>query len=318
VRVSIRALRYFLCAAEQGSIARAAERLNVVPSAVSNAIELVEKEFELQLVQRYPAKGIKSTAAGIAMTRKIRRLIEEYDNLLLEGAELRTALSGSISIGYYAPVAPAFMPTVAGPLLCDHPGVTLRLTETDNEQAQGGLLDGEFDFILFVEENVRTGIVHHTLIDAPPYVLVHRDHEFSKRDFVTRADLNGQPMVLLDLPITNQYYRDLVSEADADANIVATASTHEMVRSLVGARIGCSILNMLPSTVITYAGDAVTAVPLQSGARPLKVALGHLGGKPRRLVQAFMDATQNYFALAAASDLIVACQSPGSGTNSIE
>ena len=181
MRVSIKALQYFLYAAEQGSIARAAERLNVVPSAISNAIEQVEKEFELQLVQRYPAKGIKSTAAGIAMARKIRRLIEEYDNLLLEGAELRTALSGSISIGYYAPVAPAFMPAIAGPLVRDHPGIRLSLTETDNEQAQDGLLDGKFDLILFVAENVRTGIVHRTLIEAPPYVLVHRDHAFAGR-----------------------------------------------------------------------------------------------------------------------------------------
>ena len=174
MRVSIKALQYFLFAAEQGSIAKAAERLNVVPSAVSNAIDLVEEEFELQLVQRYPAKGIRPTAAGIAMMRKIRHLIEEYDNLLLEGAELRTALSGSISIGYYAPVAPAFIPAIAGPLVRSHPNVTLNLVETDNEQAQSGLLDGEFDLILFVAENVRTGIVHHTLIEAPPYVLVHR------------------------------------------------------------------------------------------------------------------------------------------------
>lgn len=317
MRVSIKALQYFLCAAEQGSIARAAERLNVVPSAISNAIEQVEKEFELQLVQRYPAKGIKSTAAGIAMARKIRRLIEEYDNLLLEGAELRTALSGSISIGYYAPVAPAFIPAIAGPLVRDHPGVSLSLTETDNEQAQDGLLDGKFDLILFVAENVRTGIVHRTLIEAPPYVLAHRDHAFSKRKVVTRDDLRGEPMVLLDLPITNQYYRSLVSDGEVDANVTATASTHEMVRSLVGARIGCSILNMLPSTAITYAGDAVTAVPLQSGARPLKLVLGHLGGKPRRLVEAFMDAIQTYFAHASARDLIVPDIS-GSAANPVE
>ncbi len=308
MRVSIKALQYFLFAAEQGSIAKAAERLNVVPSAVSNAIELVEEEFELQLVQRYPAKGIRPTAAGIAMMRKIRHLIEEYDNLLIEGAELRTALSGSISIGYYAPVAPAFIPAIAGPLVRNHPNVTLNLVETDNEQAQSGLLDGEFDLILFVAENVRTGIVRHTLIEAPPYVLVHRGHNFSKQESVTQADLRGEPLVLLDLPMTNEYYRNLVNDSDTDANVVATVSTHEMVRSLVGAGVGCSILNMLPLTAITYAGDNVTAVPLQSGVRPLELVLGHLHGKPRRLVQAFMDATQNYFALASASNLIVPCK----------
>ncbi len=303
--VSIKALQYFLLAAEQRSIAKAAERLNVVPSAVSSAIELVEEAFGMQLVQRYPAKGISPTAAGIAMMRKIRRLIEEYDTLLLEGAELRTALSGSVSIGYYAPVAPAFMPSIVEPLLRQHPDVTLRLVETDNEAVQAGLLDGAFDLILFVAENVRTGIVCRTLIEAPPYVLVPVGHAFSGRPFVTAADLRGEPLVLLDLPMTSQYYRSLVSESGQAAHVVATATTHEMVRSLVGAGVGCSILNMLPSTEITYGGDRVTAVPLQTASSPLQLVLGQLGGKPRRLVKALADAIEDTFAGGDANTLIV-------------
>lgn len=305
MRVSIKALNYFLHAAEHGSIAKAAQQLNVVPSAISNAIDLVEREFELQLVQRYPAKGIKPTAAGLVMMRRIRHLVEEYDTLFLEGTELRNALSGSLAIGYYAPVAPAFMPAIIAPLVREHPGISVSLVETDNEQAQAGLLDGEFDLILFVAENVRSGIACQALLEAPPYVLVPRDHALRDREHVTRADLSGEPLVLLDLPMTNEYYRSLVQDEDRPANIVATASTHEMIRSLVGAGVGCSILNMRPATAVTYAGDEVLAIPFRSDARPLKLVLGHVGGKPRRLVQAVMDATRQHFALAAASDLIV-------------
>lgn len=310
MRVSIKSLHYFLSAAERGSISKAAEALNVVPSAVSSAIELVEAEFELKLVQRYPAKGIRPTAAGKAMMRKIRHLVEEYDSLLLEGAELRTALSGNLTIGYYAPVAPAFLPAIAGPLVQDHPGVTLSLVEVDNERAQIGLLNGEYDLILFVAENVRSGIAYETLLEAPPYVLAPKGHSISGREFVELAELREVPLVLLDLPVTNQYYRGMLAAAaaGADANIVTTASTHEMVRSMVGAGVGCSILNMLPSSPVTYAGDEVVAVPIKSDVAPLKLVLGHLGDKPRRLSQAFMDATQHYFASNAARDLIVSCE----------
>jgi DNA-binding transcriptional LysR family regulator len=305
LRVSIKALNHFLHAAERGSIAKAAADLNVVPSAISNAIDLVEREFELQLVQRYPAKGIRPTAAGLVMMRKIRHLVEEYDTLFIEGTELRTALSGSLSIGYYAPVAPAFMPAIVAPLVRDHPDIKVSLVEADNERAQAGLLDGEFDVILFVSENVHTGIDCQPLIEAPPYVLVPHDHALRNREFVTQADLRGEPLVLLDLPMTNEYYRNLVGDAGQPGNIAATASTHEMVRSLVGAGVGCSILNMRPATAVTYAGDEVFAVPLRSDTRALKLVLGHVGGKPRRLVQAFMDAATDHFALPAANKLIV-------------
>jgi len=131
LRVSIKALNYFLHAAELGSISRAAEELNVVPSAISNAIDLIERDFQLQLVQRYPAKGIRPTTAGLAMMRKIRHLIEEYDTLFLEGTELRSALSGSIAIGYYAPVAPPFMPAIVAPLVRNHPGIKVNTNESN-------------------------------------------------------------------------------------------------------------------------------------------------------------------------------------------
>jgi len=179
------------------------------------------------------------------------------------------------------------------------------LVEADNETAQTGLLNGEFDLILFVAENVRSGIECHTLIDAPPYVLVSHDHALRDREFVTRADLREEPLVLLDLPVTNQYYRDLASDADRPANIVATVSSHEMVRSLVGAGVGCSILNMRPATATTYAGDEVFAIPFRPETRSLKLVLGHAGGKPRRLVQAFIDATRQHFSKISASDLVV-------------
>lgn len=305
LRTSIKALNYFLRAAELGSISKAGEELNVVPSAISNAIDRVESDFQLQLVQRYPAKGIRPTAAGLAIMRKVRRLIEEYDTVFLEGTELRTALSGSITIGYYAPVAPAFLPAIVAPLVREHPGIKVNLLESDNESVQAGLLNGEYDVILFVAENVHSGIKCHPLIDAPPYVLVSHDNALCGREFVTRVDLKGEPMVLLDLPMTNQYYRELAGDADRLANVVATVSTHEMVRSLVGAGVGYSILNMRPAAATTYAGDRVMAIPFRPETRPLKLVLGHAGGNPRRLVQAFTDATRQYFSTRSANALVV-------------
>ena len=157
MRVTLKAMTYFLAAVDHGSISRAAEELNVVPSAVSAAIDMMEAEFALQLVLRYRARGIEPTAAGRILATKIRHLLEEYNNLLIEGGDLATALTGTLRIGYYAPVAPGFMPQVTGPLMQDNPGLTIEFVECDNDTAQAGLLSGAFDAILFVAENVRPG-----------------------------------------------------------------------------------------------------------------------------------------------------------------
>jgi len=305
MRLSLRALHYFLSAADRGSIARAADALNVAPSAISSAIDMVEAEFDLKLVQRYRARGIQPTASGITLMRRIRHVIEEYDNLLIEGAELRTALSGKLSIGYYAPIAPAFIPAIVKPLVGDNPDVRLGFEECDNVRAQAGLLDGAFDIILFVAENVRSGIVCRTLLEAPPYLLVPEDHRLARNRSVDFDDIAKTQLVLLDLPVTSEYYRTLLDDNRIQPPIVATASTTEMVRSLVGAGAGCSILNMWPATDQTYAGDIVKAIPIRAPSKPLKLVLGHLDGNPRRLVHAFIEACLTHFARPGAQDLIV-------------
>ena len=305
MRLSIKALSYFLAAAEHRSIARAADQLHVVPSAVASAVEQVEQAFDLKLLQRYPAKGVRPTAAGIELMRKIRHLLDEYQNLMLEGAELRAALSGKLSVGYYAPVAPAFMPAIVGPLVRDNPEVRISFVACDNEAAQGGLLDGTFEVIVFVAENVRPGIEWETLIEAPPYLLISRDHRLASKRAVTFRDLAKLPLVLLDLPFASEYYRALLENNGVEAAFVATASTTEMVRSLVGAGVGGALLNMRPATDVSYAGEAVVAVPLRSPAPPLRLVLGLQSGKPRRLVQAFADACRAHFALPEANNLIV-------------
>ena len=305
MRVSLKALNYFLKAVEHGSLAGAAKELNVVPSAISAAIDTVEDEFGLKLVMRYPSRGIQPTASGLVMLGKIRRLIEEYQSLLIEGSDLRTALTGTLRVGYYAPVAPAFMPAIIKPLLSQSSDVSFKFFECNNETAQSGLLSGNFDVILFVAENVKPGIAFETLFEPKAYVLTSARSALAKRESVSMKDLKDEPLVLLDLLVIGEYYRGLFAENDIDPTVVATASTTEMVRSLVGAGIGSSILNMKPRTDLTYAGNGLIALPLDPEVRALKLVLGFVDEKPRRLVSAFVAECRRFFSSDEAQEIVV-------------
>jgi DNA-binding transcriptional LysR family regulator len=73
MKLSIKAMHYFVTAVDERSIVQAARLLNVVPSAVSVAIDAVEAEFGLKLIQRFPSKGIQPTASGITVAHRVRR-----------------------------------------------------------------------------------------------------------------------------------------------------------------------------------------------------------------------------------------------------
>lgn len=203
--ISLKALRYFMAAIREGSITEAAQVVNVVPSAVHTAINQVEAAFGLQLTIRSRSKGVSLTATGQQMVAKIQNLLDEYDSLMREGGDMRTQLTGTLRVGYYAPAAPAFMPGVIRKMLAENDEVSVKFFECDNQSAQDGLISGAYDVIVCVANAMKPGITYETLLEVPAYALVPAFHPFAMRTNISMRDLSDQKIVLLDLPVVSEY-----------------------------------------------------------------------------------------------------------------
>lgn len=292
--LSIRTMRYFVTALARGSISGAAGELNVASSAVAAAIGQIEDQFQLKLVNRHRSRGITATSSGRLMARKCAKLLEEYDGLLADGLELKQALTGELRIGYYAPVAPAFLPQILTDLAVANQ-ITFHLEECDNDRAQDGLLAGDFDAILFVSDAVRPQIAFDVLIEAPAYCLVAADHPFASASSVFLHQLAGEPVLVLNRPVASDYYRGLFQDAGRAPEIVAYANSTEMIRGMVGAGHGCALLNMVPLNEFSYAGDRLAAVPIADPLPPLTLSVGYDKSNPRRIVSRLVRLCEAYF-----------------------
>lgn len=304
--VSLRSMRYFVTALAHGNISHASNELNVAASAVAAAIDQIEGQLQLKLVNRQRSRGITPTASGKVMQRRFTHLLEEYDAVLAEGSELKQALRGELRIGYYAPVAPAFLPEILSTLAGPGQQARFYLEECDNDRAQAGLLAGDFDAILFVSDAAHPQIEFDILIEAPAYCLAAADHQLARQASVWLKDLADEPIIVLDRPIAADYYRKLFAEAGQSPTTLAYANSTEMVRSLVGAGHGCAVLNMLPSTDASYAGEPLVAVPIRDPLPPLSLAIGYNKANPRRIVGHFAERCRSYFRDGAGQRHIVA------------
>ncbi|MCF2870347.1 LysR substrate-binding domain-containing protein [Octadecabacter sp. G9-8] len=303
--LTLKAMTYFTTALRHGNIAKAAAELNIAASAISAAIDQVEAEFDLTLVTRQRARGIQANASGRAVARKCIRLLDDYQSLLSEGGELKQSLSGTLRIGYYAPIAPAFLPQIFDAFLPEGTNVTLELEECDNDQAQDGLMNGKYDAILFVAEDARPAIAYDPLIEAHPYCLLPVAHPLARQSVVSMADLAQEPLVVLNRPVAAAYYDGLFRTGARDAPVAAYATSTEMVRSLVAAGRGCAILNMCPRTSETYSGEKVVARPISDDLAPLTLAVGYDKTRPRRSVQDFVNACRSHFAKSGPARCVV-------------
>jgi DNA-binding transcriptional LysR family regulator len=270
--------------------------LNIAASAIGTALDQVEAQVGLPLVMRQRARGVPPTPSGRVLAARFERLLEEYEAVLAMGADLKEALGGTLRIGYYAPVAPAFLPAILSRIPAAPGAIHARVEACENDAAQAGLLEGRFDVILFVSDAAQPSIRFEPLLEAPPYCLVPAGHALATAPSVTLAQIAALPLVVLDLPVAGPYYQQLFDGLEAAPQVVARANSTEMVRSLVGAGQGVAILNMVPLSDRTYGGDRVVAVPIADALPPLNLALGYDPTRPRRLVQAFAEACRVEFA----------------------
>ncbi|MEP1933371.1 MAG: LysR family transcriptional regulator, partial [Roseibium sp.] len=278
--ISLKAMEYFVTVVRHGNIAKAAAELNIAASALSTAIDQVETAFDLELMTRQRSRGVQANTSGAIVARKFERLLEDYRSVLVEGADLNHALTGTLSIGYYAPIAPAFLPKILKSFVPDSGNVVLHLEECDNDSAQDGLLNGAYDVILFVSEDVRPAVNFDVLVEAPAYCLVPKSHALAKQSRVSMREISNEPMVALNRPVASAYYRSLFDSQGHDISIAAYASSTEMVRSLVSAGHGCAILNMQPMTATTYCGETVVGLPISDVLPPLTLAIAYPKSRP--------------------------------------
>ena len=110
--IDMQALRVFLAAAEDCSMSKAAKRLGISQSAVSQSVRLLEDNFGSALLNR-SARPLTLTPAGTALFNKGRVLLEQALNLRGAVIEASQGIKPSLRLG----LVDSFAATCGTPLV---------------------------------------------------------------------------------------------------------------------------------------------------------------------------------------------------------
>jgi DNA-binding transcriptional LysR family regulator len=96
--VELRQLKYFLAVAEELHFGRAAERLSIVQSAVSQQIARLERELRVELLDRTPRR-VRLTEAGAAFVPAAREVVAAEQRALDVAAAFRAERRTMLRLG---------------------------------------------------------------------------------------------------------------------------------------------------------------------------------------------------------------------------
>lgn len=298
-------LSYFAAAADLGSMTAASKSLMVSQSAVSSAISQLEKQIGVQLLIRQHARGLVLTPSGRAFRTELRQFLSHAVELNDSAARLGAALIGDLTIGCFSTIAPFGLPTLLTEFEQRFPQVRVNVVEGEHSSLTQLLRDGQCELALMYGFDRDDDITYQPLQLVKPYVVVSAQHPIvlEGRREAALSEFANDPMVLLDLPHSREYFLSLPRRAGFTPRIRFRTAGFETLRSLVAHGHGFSILNQRPAHNLTYDGKEVATIELTDGAPALELVIAQLSGvRLTNRASAFKELCKRSFAAAQQSD----------------
>lgn len=201
--MDIRQMRYFLAVVDEGQITKAAERLHIAQSALSQQIRQMEEELGQRLFERH-GRYVELTQGGHILRMRAEQMISLFHSTIQELQDTNEGQSGILNIATLASSDTYVLQLLQNYISIFHetyPNVTYQMWAGDTSRIQE-LLDRELVEIGIVRTPVD--FRKYTLLDRTkkslldPMVAVY-DRKWDSGigvDLITMKDLKDKPLIL--------------------------------------------------------------------------------------------------------------------------
>ncbi|MBV1688865.1 LysR family transcriptional regulator [Novosphingobium sp. G106] len=248
--MELRHLRYFVAAAEEGNISKAADRLNVAQSALSRRIQALEEELGFALFVR-DRKRIRITPAGSYFFTECRRILNELAAMKRHAGEIAAEHSRKmiIALNPAAALSGQIMNVLTN-FQAGFPDVDTELLTMPSLAQIAAIREGEVDagFIHMPQEVSDLQSVE--VISGRLMIAINLTHDLASKPELRLADFKEEPFLWVREPDV-MFAHDLALKAfraaGFDPHIVNRVSSFEASLALVSAGAGHSLTHSLAS-----------------------------------------------------------------------
>ena len=183
----------FQTVVEQGSFQRAAQILNLTPSAISHSISTMEKELGFPLFNRNK-NGITLTSYGENLKPYILSVLNSDTKLQQVVSEFNGLTHGSVKIGTFSSVCTSFIPDVVTDFSKLHPGIEIKIYQGTYDDVYRWLKTGVVD-IGFLSESSCKELKLTPVYKDELLVITPKSYKSSHQKSIKPANLDGEKFI---------------------------------------------------------------------------------------------------------------------------
>lgn len=287
---TIRDLENLTALAECESVTLAAVLIGLSQPAMSSALKNLEETLNTTLFIRHRGKGVTLTPEGTRFAVAARSILAQAGQLQADMSGLSNEESGRLHVAALSTVAPIVTASLLRAFVDQHAGIAVELVTGSQDQLLSSLTRGEVHVAITYDMGLQDQLRFEHLADAVPHVMLSANHPLAQRTSLALTDLVAEPYILLDLPISRDYFMSLFLAVDLVVRPAARYTDLAVVRSMVGNEFGYSLVNLLPARAEALDATQLVYIPLESEVGRLSLGIAVRRDERRlRAVEAFIE-----------------------------
>jgi len=240
---TLRQMEIFLCVAEMGSLAKAAEKLNLTQPSVSIQVRKLSDAIGLPLYE-VVGKKLKLTQAGEKVRDAGREVFEVVRHLDGEINDLKGLQAGSLRISVVT-TAKYFMPYILAPFCELYPGVEVEMKIGNRTDIIDRISKNRDDLYIFSELPDDLDISASHFLPNPIVVVASKHHPLARQEGTLNwQDIAGERFILREAGSGSLLgIRKFLREHNHTIGDIMTIESNEAIKHAVMANMGISIMS---------------------------------------------------------------------------
>jgi LysR family cys regulon transcriptional activator len=284
--VTLQQFRFLCSIVDNGfNITRAAEALHISQPGITQQIQLLERELDVDILMRSGNRLVGLTPAGDSILNIARRIMWDVGNVRSVSEEYARRGSGRLVVGITHVYARYLTRAVVGEFMRGHPQVSLALRQGTPSQISTWVERGDADLgICGMPVEQHPELVFLQGASIPRSILAPLGHPLLAAPHITIEALGAYPIITLDvafpggLAVTRTF-----EDAGIKPNLVLSATDADVIKSYVELGLGVAVL-----PAIAYEPERDTALGARDASNIFEPAISYVVLRKGKFLPSYM------------------------------
>lgn len=263
--LEIKHLRMIRAIAESGNMTRAAEKLYVSQSALSQQLKGIENKLQVDLFYRIRKKMVLAPH-GRKLLKTAGEVIDLLDDAEFEIAKLAGGDSGELKVGTHCIFCFKWLPGIIANFCKQFPNVDIELGTSHDPVAE--LEQKKYDIIISAQPLSYDAYSQQSLFRDHLVCIMGKKHSLAAQDYIRLEDFQGESLISHAEKEESRFYELLLKPKGIEPKRFMTVGQPLAIMELVTAGLGVSVFPLWAVTSTLDANELV-ARPICRGGVPL-------------------------------------------------